>query len=148
MDKDTRKVQAVLKGINVLQLFSDFAARGKNILKEISAREDFEYIISDPVVFTSFINARIDRRFIRIKHNTEHKDAIPENPPIFDIIPVHGDNGKAFVSVDSIGVLTWLEGAICITSVLVGCICEINGIKILEDTATPGEVSVILEDTE
>jgi hypothetical protein len=147
MDKDTQKVHAVLKGINVLQLFSDFAARGKGIIKELATREDFEYIISDPVVFTAFMNARIDNRFIRIKHNTEHKDAIPENPPIFDIIPVHGDNDKAFVTLDSIGVITWLEGAVCITCVLVGCICDINGINILEDTATPGEVTVVLEDT-
>ena len=48
-----------VNGIGMLQLFADFSARGKRTISELVKRDDFEYLVSDPIVFTTFVNARL-----------------------------------------------------------------------------------------
>lgn len=125
--------KALVNGIGMLQLFADFSARGKRVIKEMILRADFEYLVSDPVVFTTFVNARLEERFIRIRHNREaNPDTYPGNPPVFDVVPtVTPGIDKAFFTTDAIGILSWLEGAICVSSILGGAISELNDLDVV-----------------
>jgi hypothetical protein len=116
--------------IGMLQLFADFSARGKRTISELVKRDDFEYLVSDPVVFTAFVNARLEERFIRIRHNKEaNQDG---NPHVFDVVPtVTPGIDKAFFTTDAIGILSWLEGAICVSSILGGAISELNDLDVV-----------------
>jgi hypothetical protein len=122
-----------VNGIGMLQLFADFSARGKRTISELVKRDDFEYLVSDPVVFTAFVNARLEERFIRIRHNKEaNQDG---NPHVFDVVPtVTPGIEKAFFTTDAIGILSWLEGAICVSSILGGAISELNDLDVVGKT--------------
>jgi hypothetical protein len=120
-----------VKGVGVLQLFADFTARGKVTFKELVPREDFEYVISDPVAFTSFINARINNAFIKVEVSDKTEDyECGHTAPLFDIVSSDPLVSKAFFRSDSIGVLNWLEGAICASHILGGAISDMNKLNI------------------
>lgn len=125
--------KALVNGIGMLQLFADFSARGKRTISELVQRDDFEYLVSDPVVFTTFVNARLEERFIRIRHNKETEvDTSLGNPHVFDVVPtVTPGIDKAFFTTDAIGILSWLEGAICVSSILGGAISELNDLGVV-----------------
>jgi hypothetical protein len=122
-----------VNGIGMLQLFADFSARGKRTISELVKRDDFEYLVSDPIVFTTFVNARLEERFIRIRHNKEaNQDTSLGNPHVFDVVPtVTPGIEKAFFTTDAIGILSWLEGAICVSSILGGAISELNDLDVI-----------------
>jgi hypothetical protein len=134
MDKNIEELdKAPFNGIGMLQLFADFSARVNRTIAELVQREDFEYLVSDGVVFEAFINARIEDRFIRIKA-IDKKETIDcgHDAPLFDIIPVVSPSlNKPFYTSDAIGILSWLEGAVCVSCVLGGAISELNDLDVV-----------------